>query len=63
MTQPIRPRYLATVVAKLAEAIAAGEVTPAPGELEALAVVCDRAQLPAEAARIRRWLHAPEPTR
>jgi hypothetical protein len=47
---------LAECIAKLAKAIAAGEVTPAPVELEALAVICDANHLDVEAARVRRWL-------
>jgi hypothetical protein len=52
-------RRIADVVAKLATAIAAGEMIPEPAELHALAAVCDHHHLPAEAARVRRWMHAP----
>lgn len=41
---------------KLARAIASGEVTPAPGEMEALAIVLDEHHLPIEANRVRRWM-------
>jgi hypothetical protein len=47
---------LVEAVAKLAVAIDKGERTPAPGELEALAVVCDQPRLPAEVARVRGWM-------
>jgi hypothetical protein len=55
-------RRIADVVAKLATAIAAGEMIPEPAELHALAAVCDHHHLPAEAARVRRWMHAPDPS-
>jgi hypothetical protein len=47
---------LTRAVAELAIAIDRGEVEPQALELAALAVVCDRHGLPAEAARIRAWL-------
>lgn len=46
----------AAAVANLAVAIAHGTIRPQPGELDALALICDRQQLPIEAARVRRWL-------
>lgn len=47
---------MAEAVAKLAVAIDTGECRPEPLELEALAVLCDRQRLPADAARVRRWM-------
>jgi hypothetical protein len=44
------------IVATLAEVIERGDVTPAPGELEALLVMCEKRKLTTEAQRIRRWL-------
>jgi hypothetical protein len=59
MTQPVNTRIrnrLIHVVTKLARAHAAGDVTPEPWELEALAVVLKEYRLPVEAARVRRWI-------
>lgn len=50
------PTRTQRMITELAAAIANGEVTPGPWELEALAVICDDEQLPAEAARVRRWM-------
>jgi len=47
---------LRAAVAQLAVALDAGAVTLTIGDLEALAMLCDGHQLPAEAARVRRWL-------
>lgn len=47
---------LRDAVTRLAIAIAHGEVTPQPIELEALAQICAEHFLPVEAARIRRWI-------
>jgi hypothetical protein len=47
---------LAEAVAKLAVAIASGRCLPTLDELEALASICIAHDLPAEAARIRRWM-------
>jgi len=55
VNQRIRGRLIMCVT-KIARAIAAGEVVPAPGELEALAVVLDEHELPVEARRVRRWI-------
>jgi hypothetical protein len=46
---------LAQCVGELGAAIASGECTPEPGELEALAIICERRGLRAEAMRVRRW--------
>lgn len=43
-------------VAKLGQAIAADECQPQVVELQALAAICDDAQLPIEARRIRTWI-------
>jgi hypothetical protein len=51
-----RHRRLRQAVMDLGCAIARGDVTPAPGELEALAAVCDTEHLGPEAARVRRWM-------
>jgi hypothetical protein len=53
-------RRLQEAVAKLGEALATGEVKPSPGELQALAAVCDANRLPIEAARVRRWMATKE---
>jgi hypothetical protein len=44
-------------IRELGVAIASGECTPLIVELEALAEICDDARLPAEAARVRRWMN------
>jgi hypothetical protein len=49
-------RRLKAAIAKLALAIANGEVTPLPLELQALAEICETENLPIEAARVRRWM-------
>ena len=46
---------LRDAVARMATAIARGELTPTPHELEALAQICADHFLPVEAARVRRW--------
>lgn len=46
-------------VRDMAAALARGEITPAPGELDALARVCELAGLVQEARRVRRWAEAP----
>lgn len=40
----------------LAAAIDSGAVTPVPGELEAIVVICERSNCGDLAARVRRWL-------
>lgn len=60
---PDRPSSLDRVVEQLAKAIDAGEVVPEPDELEALAVVCDNAELPLLAARVRSWIPGAERVR
>jgi len=52
---------LRNAVTGLGAAIASGEVTPTPGELEALAQICVDHFLPVEAARVRRWMAALKP--
>jgi hypothetical protein len=49
-------RRLKAAVDKLALAIAKGDVTPLPLELQALAEICETENLPIEAARVRRWM-------
>lgn len=49
---------LREAIGKMADAIAAGDLTPLPIELEALAQLCDEQFLPSEAARVRRWMAA-----
>lgn len=55
---PARDRQarLHAAVGKLADAIAAGEVTPLEVELEALALLCEEQYLLLDAARVRRWM-------
>jgi hypothetical protein len=48
-------RSLPPLVQKLGRAIAAGEVTPEPLELDALADICTEFQLPLLATRVRQW--------
>lgn len=55
-TTPEARQRLVECIAKMARAIDAEECDPEPVELEALAAICDQAQCPAEAARVRRWL-------
>ncbi len=52
----IDPQVLAKAVADLGVAIADGECTPRIVELEAIAELCDQAQLPGEARRVRGWI-------
>lgn len=47
---------LQQAVIELGQAIATGETQPEVVELQALAGICDDAQLPIEARRIRLWL-------
>jgi hypothetical protein len=47
---------LQQAVAQLGQAMAAGEVDKSVSELQALAGICDDAQLPIEARRIRTWI-------
>jgi hypothetical protein len=55
--QRVRVRsQLRLAVPKLAAAIDAGEVLPAPDELRSLAILCDQVDAKAEAQRVRRWL-------
>lgn len=51
-----RRTRLAGCIAKMADAIAAGELTPSVVELQALAQLCEEQWLPSEAARVRRWM-------
>ena len=51
-----RRTMLKAAVANLGVAISRGECTPQLVELEALALICDDHQLPAEATRVRRWI-------
>jgi hypothetical protein len=53
---PVTPARLKEVVMELATAIDRRRLRPTIAELDSLAYLCDRAHLPAEAARIRRWL-------
>lgn len=59
LVEPATRETLRRCVAELALAIAAGDVTPLFEELQALAVACDEQGLPAEAARVRRWMQLP----
>lgn len=51
-----RRAMLAAAVANLAIAISRGDCTPQRVELEVLALICADKGLPAEAARVRRWI-------
>lgn len=51
-----RRNRLRSAITQFMAAIVAGEVTPIPAELEALAQLCDEQFLPVEAARVRRWI-------
>jgi len=53
---PRKQALLRGAVAQLAVALVRGAVTLTVDDLEALATLCDGFQLPAEAARVRRWL-------
>jgi len=52
----IKRQRIAAGIMRLAAAIDRGEVVPLMAELEAAVAVCEAYDLPAEAARIRRWL-------
>ncbi|HMF61630.1 MAG TPA: hypothetical protein VK595_14715 [Vicinamibacterales bacterium] len=60
--EPVADRFrrarLQAAVHNLAVAIERGECTPTRVELEALAQLCQEQWLPAEAARVRRWMDA-----
>jgi len=51
-----RQALLRAAVAQLAPALACGAVRLAVDDLEALAALCAAHGLPAEAARVRRWM-------
>lgn len=53
-----RRRRLADAVAHMADAIAAGDLTPTVPELRDLVQLCDAQHLHHLAARVRRWIPA-----